>query len=78
MSARQPPLSGGLPPADNPEVVEEPYEVSIYLSKTGKLITGRFSFRDQQSVEELVGVLNAMKMHLLRNKRTHRDEAGDL
>jgi hypothetical protein len=44
---------------------DDPYEVSISgSSKTGKRIEGRFSFADQQSVDDLVGILQAMKAQL--------------
>ncbi|MCZ8177632.1 MAG: hypothetical protein O9309_01285 [Rhizobium sp.] len=44
---------------------DEPYEVSISGSfRSGKLISGRFSFRDQESVDELINVLTAMKIQL--------------
>lgn len=50
---------------------DEPYEVSISgSSRSGKLITGRFSFRDQESVDELIGVLSAMKIQLPNRKNT--------
>lgn len=42
--------------------MDDPYEVAISgNSKTGKRIQGRFSFRDQQSVDDLISILQAMK-----------------
>ena len=47
------------------EAMDDPYEVAISgNSKTGKKIFGRFSFRDQLSVDELIGILQAMKPQL--------------
>ncbi|MGN6770560.1 MAG: hypothetical protein ACTHJQ_12050 [Rhizobiaceae bacterium] len=44
---------------------DDPYEISISgNSRTGKRIEGRFSFADQKSVDELVGILQAMKPQL--------------
>lgn len=45
--------------------LDEPYEIAITgSSKAGKKIAGRFSFRDQDSVDELISVLEAMKKQL--------------
>ena len=45
--------------------MDDPYEVAISgNTKSGKKIEGRFSFRDQQSVDDLISVLNAMKAQL--------------
>jgi hypothetical protein len=45
--------------------MDDPYEVAISgNSKTGKKIEGRFSFRDQQSVDDLISILQAMKPQL--------------
>jgi hypothetical protein len=45
--------------------LDDPYEVAISgNSKTGKQITGRFAFRDQQSVDDLISILDAMKAQL--------------
>ena len=45
--------------------LDDPYEVAISgNSKTGKQIIGRFAFRDQQSVDDLISILDAMKAQL--------------
>lgn len=64
--------SSSNPPPNKANILndDEPYEVSISGSFTsGKLISGKFSFRDQESVDELINVLSAMKIQLpARNK----------
>lgn len=52
--------------ANRSEMIDDdPYEISIAgNSKTGKTISGRFAFRDQQSVDDLIGLLQAMKAQL--------------
>ena len=40
--------------------LDEPFEISI----AGKRISGRFEFRDQESIEQLIGILNANKIML--------------
>lgn len=60
-----PDSSGSLWVADD---LDDPYEISISgNSKTGKKIVGRFSFRDQESVDDLIGLLEAMKLQLPKN-----------
>lgn len=52
---------------------DDPYQVSISGStRMGKTISGQFTFKDQESVDELIDVLNAMKMQLA--KRSSSEE----
>lgn len=58
--------------------MDDPYEVAISgNSKAGKKIEGRFSFRDQQSVDDLIGILQAMKAQLPKVTQNKEPEAPD-
>lgn len=65
-----------VPSSSNVNILsdDEPYEVSISGSfRSGKLITGRFAFRDQESVDELISVLAAMKIQLPNRSKNSDD-----